>query len=137
MVNSFDFCLDDERWGLVEKHVQSVLQQGLSDRAKLVRVIWRSAPSNWNIDEVQYVCYLSRFKVSQVLNLSDEDALSMQGYETFGEEPMLVGLLLSSEEKCFRVVDIGPHAENKEEVIFFTFSVFTFKNHYLQLTFLL
>ncbi|XP_020572255.1 nucleolar protein 6 isoform X2 [Phalaenopsis equestris] len=88
IVNSFDFCLDDERWGLVEKHVQSVLQQGLSDRAKLIRVIWGSAPSNWSIKE---------------------------GFENFGKEPMLVGFLLNSEEKCFRVVDIGPHAENKEE----------------------
>ncbi|PKU81278.1 nucleolar protein 6 [Dendrobium catenatum] len=88
IINSSEFCLDEERWGLVEKDVQSVLQQGLSDRAKLVRVTWGSAPSNWNINE---------------------------GYENFGEEPMLVGLLLSSEEKCFRLVDIGPHAENNEE----------------------
>lgn len=88
-VSSSDFCLDDERWRFVEKDVQSVLQQGLSDRAILVRVTWRNTPSNWNINE---------------------------GFEKFGEEPMFAGLLLSSYEKCFRIVDIGPHTENNEEV---------------------
>jgi hypothetical protein len=32
---------------------------------------------------------------------------------------MLVGVLLSSQEKSFRLVDIGPSAENKEEVVHF------------------
>lgn len=35
----------------------------------------------------------------------------------FDREPLLVGVLVSSLEKAFRVVDIGPSAENKEEVI--------------------
>ncbi|KAK8923513.1 hypothetical protein KSP39_PZI019873 [Platanthera zijinensis] len=87
-VNASDICSDDGRWRSIEKDVQSVLQQGLSDRAKLVRVIWRSAPVNWIIKE---------------------------GYGKLGEEPLLVGLLLNSQEKCFRVVDIGPHTENNDE----------------------
>lgn len=37
----------------------------------------------------------------------------------FGEEPVLVGVLLSSQEKSFRIVDIGPSAENKDEVFQF------------------
>ncbi|PKA50392.1 hypothetical protein AXF42_Ash013481 [Apostasia shenzhenica] len=87
-VKASDFCLDDECWRLFEKDVQCVLQQGLGDRAKLVRVTWESAPSSWDINE---------------------------GFANFGHAPMLVGLLFSSEEKSFRVVDVGPHAENTEE----------------------
>ncbi|KAG0487178.1 hypothetical protein HPP92_009273 [Vanilla planifolia] len=87
-VNSSNFCSDDEHWRSFEKDVQCVLQRGLSDRAKLVRVTWRNVPPNWN------VC---------------------KGFAKFGDEPMLVGLLLSSQEKSFRFVDIGPHVENNEE----------------------
>lgn len=31
---------------------------------------------------------------------------------------MLAGLLASSYEKTFRVVDVGPNAENKDEVLY-------------------
>lgn len=83
------FCLDDECWRVVEDKVNLLLEQGLKDRAKLVRVNWRSTPSEWNIKD---------------------------GFSRFGGRQMLVGLMASSFEKCFRVVDIGPNAENKDEV---------------------
>ena len=35
-------------------------------------------------------------------------------------EPLLVGVSVSSMENAFRVVDIGPNAENKEEVFGFS-----------------
>ncbi|WOK92270.1 nucleolar protein 6 isoform X1 [Canna indica] len=89
---SSDFCMDDECWRKCEKDVHSLLQRGLSDRAKLVRVLWRSTPSDWKVEN---------------------------GFSYFGNEPMLVGILVSSQEKCFRVVDIGPSPENKEEAMKF------------------
>ncbi|XP_042444359.1 nucleolar protein 6-like isoform X2 [Zingiber officinale] len=89
---SGDFCMDNECWRIYEKNVQSLLQRGLSDRAKLVRVVWRSTPLDWNI----------------------EDGLSY-----FGNEPIIVGILISSQENSFRVVDIGPNPENKEEAMKF------------------
>ena len=42
-------------------------------------------------------------------------------------EPLLVGVSVSSMENAFRVVDIGPNAENKEEVFWvFSFRFFFF-----------
>ena len=32
-------------------------------------------------------------------------------------EPLLIGISVSSLDKAFRIVDIGPDAENKEEVV--------------------
>ncbi|KAJ1692881.1 hypothetical protein LUZ63_009579 [Rhynchospora breviuscula] len=86
------FCMDEERWRVCERDIQLLLSQGLTDRSKLVRVVWRNSPSNWNIHD---------------------------GFRKFGEQPVLVGILLSSQEKSFRIVDIGPSAESKEEVIKF------------------
>ncbi|XP_078173344.1 nucleolar protein isoform X1 [Carex rostrata] len=86
------FCMDEERWRVCERDIHLLLSQGLTDRSKLVRVVWRNSPSNWNIHD---------------------------GFMKFGEEPVLVGVLLSSQEKSFRIVDIGPSAENKDEVIKF------------------
>lgn len=91
-VNAIDFCLDDERWRICENLVYSHLQHGLSDRAKLIRVTWRSTPSKWNIED---------------------------GFLKFGNEQMLVGILLSSHENSFRMVDVGPSAHNKEEALKF------------------
>lgn len=91
-VNALDFCLDDERWRMCEKDVHSCLEQALSDRAKLVRVSWSSTPSKWNVED---------------------------GFAEFGNVPMLVGVLLSSHEKSFRIVDVGPSADNKEDAVKF------------------
>ncbi|KAG8659917.1 nucleolar protein 6 isoform X2 [Manihot esculenta] len=86
------FCLDDECWRLYEQKVLSILSQGLSDRAKFIRVIWRNFQSDCDIEN---------------------------GLSTLDTEPMLIGISVSSLEKAFRVVDIGPDAENKEEALKF------------------
>ncbi|KAJ4851471.1 hypothetical protein Tsubulata_014141 [Turnera subulata] len=81
-------CLDDECWRLYELKVHNLLRQGLGDRAKSIRVIWRNVPSECSIEN---------------------------GVSSFDGEPLLVGVSISSSEKAFRVVDIGPDAENKVE----------------------
>ncbi|KAL5557295.1 hypothetical protein UlMin_039531 [Ulmus minor] len=86
------FCLDDECWRLYEQKVHNVLSEGLSDRVKLVRVIWRNTPSECIIEN---------------------------GLLTFNSEPLLIGVSVSSLEKAFRVLDVGPSAENKEEALKF------------------
>jgi U3 small nucleolar RNA-associated protein 22 len=57
-VTALSFCLDDESWRVLEKDVQSLLQQGLTDRIKMIRVLWRSTPSEWNIMDVRGICVL-------------------------------------------------------------------------------
>lgn len=48
------FCLDDECWRLYEQKVLSILSQGLSDRAKFIRVIWRNFQSDCDIENVSF-----------------------------------------------------------------------------------
>uniref|UniRef100_A0A0E0BPH4 Uncharacterized protein n=1 Tax=Oryza glumipatula TaxID=40148 RepID=A0A0E0BPH4_9ORYZ len=91
-ITTSSFCLDDLAWRKLEKDVQSLLQQGLTDRTKMIRVLWRSTPSEWNI---------------------------MDGFSEFGSSPLLVGIMLSSLEKSFCLVDIGPNPENRDEAIKF------------------
>lgn len=40
----------------------------------------------------------------------------LQGLSALDKEPLFVGISVSNLEKAFRMVDIGPNAENKEEV---------------------
>jgi hypothetical protein len=61
-VTSLSYCVDDESWRILEKDVQSLLQQGLTDRTKMIRVLWRSTPSDWKIMDV---CNVS----TSILNL--------------------------------------------------------------------
>ncbi|CAN6330646.1 unnamed protein product [Urochloa humidicola] len=89
---ALSYCVDDESWRILEKDVQSLLQQGLTDRTKMIRVMWRSTPSEWKI---------------------------IDGFSEFGSSPLLVGIMLSSLEKSFRLVDIGPNPENRNEAIKF------------------
>ncbi|XP_059457350.1 uncharacterized protein LOC132187164 [Corylus avellana] len=91
-VHTSGFCLDDECWRLYEQKVHGVLNQGLSNRAKLIRVTWRNTLSGGSIEN---------------------------GLSIFDREPLLVGVSVSSLEKAFRVVDIGPNPENKEEALKF------------------
>lgn len=86
------FCLDDECWRLYEQKVHNVLTEGLNDRVKLVRVIWRNTPSE---------CFIEN------------------GLSAFSSEPLLIGISINSLEKAFRVVDIGPNPENKDEALKF------------------
>ncbi|KAK4593427.1 hypothetical protein RGQ29_017509 [Quercus rubra] len=87
-VHASGYCLDDECWRLYEQKVHSLLNQGLNNRAKLIRVTWRNALSECSIEN---------------------------GFSILDREPLLVGVSVSSMENAFRVVDIGPNAENKEK----------------------
>ncbi|CAL5371205.1 unnamed protein product [Camellia sinensis] len=91
-VYALGFCLDDECWRLYEQKVHSLMHEGLNDRAKFIRVTWRNTASGYNL----------------------EDGLSV-----FDGEPLLIGISVSTLEKAFRVVDIGPNAENKDEALKF------------------
>ncbi|WVZ88498.1 hypothetical protein U9M48_035015 [Paspalum notatum var. saurae] len=91
-VTALSYCVDDESWRILEKDVHSLLQQGLTDRTKMIRVLWRSTPSDWKI---------------------------MDGFSEFGSSPLLVGMMVSSLEKSFRLVDIGPNPENRDEAVKF------------------
>ncbi|KAK7859384.1 nucleolar protein 6 [Quercus suber] len=91
-VHASGYCLDDECWRLYEQKVQSLLNQGLNNRANLIRVTWRNALSECSIEN---------------------------GFSILDREPLLVGVSVSSMENAFRVVDIGPNVENKEELFGF------------------
>ncbi|KAL4197282.1 hypothetical protein AMTRI_Chr04g187510 [Amborella trichopoda] len=84
--------LDKECWRVYEEKVQSLLAEGLTDRANVVRVTWGNTPSDWLIED---------------------------GFSKFGDNPLLVGIRVSSLEKAFRMVDVGPSADNKEEAVKF------------------
>lgn len=51
-VNALGFCLDDECWRSYEQKVLSLMHQGLNDRAKVIRVIWRNTPLGCNLEDV-------------------------------------------------------------------------------------
>ncbi|KAJ4714403.1 nucleolar protein 6 [Melia azedarach] len=91
-VQTLGFCLDDECWRSYEQKVHSLLSQGLGDRAKFIRVTWRNSPLEWNIEN---------------------------GLSILDREPLIIGISVSSVEKVFSVVDIGPNAETKEETLKF------------------
>ena len=40
----------------------------------------------------------------------------LQGLSTLNAQPLLIGISVTSLDKAFRIVDIGPDADNKEEV---------------------
>ncbi|KAK6922708.1 Nrap protein, domain 6, partial [Dillenia turbinata] len=86
------YCLDEECWRSYEQKVHSLLHQGLSDRAKSIRVVWRNTSSEHSMED---------------------------GFTMLDREVLLVGISLSSLEKAHRVVDIGPNADNKEEAVKF------------------
>ncbi|KAJ7523478.1 hypothetical protein O6H91_18G051300 [Diphasiastrum complanatum] len=80
--------LDDGRWKLFEENVEDLIRKGFGDRALLVRAVHRTLPSGWSLK---------------------------QGLTNLGKEPLNVGILLSSFETAFRMVDIGPSADMEEE----------------------
>lgn len=83
-----NICMDKEHLRVYEKQVELLLSEGLGERARLVRVLRRSIPANWHIDE---------------------------GLACLGKVPLLVGILISDFEKAFRMIDVGPSADNKIE----------------------
>lgn len=62
-VSSLVYCLDDEFWRSQEQKVLSLMDQGLKDRSKSVRVIWRNTSSECNFEEV-YIIGCSSTKIS-------------------------------------------------------------------------
>ncbi|XP_074312667.1 uncharacterized protein LOC141648101 isoform X2 [Silene latifolia] len=87
-IHQSSYCVDDECWRLYEEKVRSLLYQGLSDRANFVRVIWRNWPTTYHFED---------------------------GFSSLDKEPLLIGITLSSVEKAFRQIDIGPSPEDKVE----------------------
>ena len=51
-VFSSGFCLDNECWRLYEQKVHDILSQGLGERAKSIRVIWRNISSGCRLEKV-------------------------------------------------------------------------------------
>ncbi|CAN8328094.1 unnamed protein product [Cochlearia groenlandica] len=89
---SAEFCLDKECWRVYEQKVHSLLLQGLGDRAKSIRVVWRNINQDWRVES---------------------------GLTVLDREPLFIGISISSTEAAFRTVDIGPDAENKIEALKF------------------
>lgn len=83
-----NICMDKEHLRVYEKQVELLLSKGLGERARLVRVLHRNIPSNWDINE---------------------------GLACLGKVPLLVGILISDFEKAYRMTDVGPSADNKTE----------------------
>ncbi|KAJ4898834.1 Nrap protein [Raphanus sativus] len=86
------FCLDKECWRTYEQRVHSLLKQGLGDRAKSIRVVWRNTNQDWQVES---------------------------GLSALDREALFIGISISSIENAFRTVDIGPDAENKIEALRF------------------
>lgn len=51
-VYSSGLCLDEECWRSYEQKVHALLHQGLGDRAKSIRVTWRNASPESNVENV-------------------------------------------------------------------------------------
>ncbi|KAK7309292.1 hypothetical protein RJT34_05888 [Clitoria ternatea] len=86
------YCLDDECWRLYEEKIHNILSKGLNDRAKFIQVTWRNTQCQWSVDD---------------------------GLSVLDKEPLFIGISVSTLEKAFRMVDIGPDAESKEEALEF------------------
>lgn len=48
------FCLDKEYWRTYEQKVHSLLEQGLGDRAKSIRVVWRNTNQDSYVESVRF-----------------------------------------------------------------------------------
>nr|GEX34116.1 nucleolar protein 6 [Tanacetum cinerariifolium] len=90
-VSTQGFCLDNECWRLYENKVHSFLQQGLGDRVKCVRVIWKNTTSTSSVND---------------------------GMSVLDKEPVIVGISISLPE-AFDEYTRGPLYGNKEEALKF------------------
>ncbi|ESW28940.1 hypothetical protein PHAVU_002G030700 [Phaseolus vulgaris] len=91
-VCAMGFCLDDECWRSYEDKIHGILSKGLNDRAKVIQVTWRNTQCQWRVDD---------------------------GLSVFDKKPLFIGISVSTLEKAYRMVDIGPNAESKEEALEF------------------
>ncbi|KAL2621529.1 hypothetical protein R1flu_001734 [Riccia fluitans] len=81
-------CLDQGSWRLYERKVETILCRALGERADLVRVLQRNLPAGWRPSE------------------------GLKGVE---KVPLLVGIQFTTIDIAFRLADIGPGADDKEE----------------------
>jgi hypothetical protein len=51
---------------------------------------------------------------------------NLQGLACLGKVPLLVGILISDFEKAFRMIDVGPSADNKIEVFIYVLKGYFF-----------
>ncbi|KAM3252383.1 hypothetical protein P3L10_006453 [Capsicum annuum] len=91
-VSSLGYCLDDECWRSQEQKVLSLMDQGLRDRSKSVRVIWRNTSSECNFEK---------------------------GLSELDNEPLLIGISVSSAEAAFKMTVIGPSPEERDKALEF------------------
>lgn len=91
-VSSSGYCLDDEFWRSQEQKVVSLMDQGLRDRSKSVRVIWRNTSSECNFEE---------------------------GLSELDNEPLLIGISVSSAEAAFKMTVVGPSPEERDKALEF------------------
>ncbi|OIT32009.1 PREDICTED: nucleolar protein 6 [Nicotiana attenuata] len=91
-VSSLGFCLDDEFWRSQEQKVLSLMDQGLRDRSKFVRVIWRNTSSECNFEE---------------------------GLSELDNELLLIGISVKSAESAFKMTVIGPSPEERDKALEF------------------
>lgn len=54
MSSTSGFCLDKECWRIYEQRVHNLLKQGLGDRAKSIRVVWRNTNQDWQVESVRF-----------------------------------------------------------------------------------
>nr|XP_016452559.1 PREDICTED: nucleolar protein 6 [Nicotiana tabacum]XP_016452560.1 PREDICTED: nucleolar protein 6 [Nicotiana tabacum]XP_016452561.1 PREDICTED: nucleolar protein 6 [Nicotiana tabacum] len=92
VLSSLGFCLDDEFWRSQEQKVLSLMDQGLRDRSKSVRVIWRNTASECNFEE---------------------------GLSELDNEPLLIGMSVKSAELAFKMTVIGPSPEERDKALEF------------------
>lgn len=88
---------DEDSYRLYEQQLESLLIKGLGDRAQLVRVIRRSCGSGW---------------------------LLKRGLLKLGHGDLWAGISLVNLDTALRMADVGPSADNKEEVILLFTSYF-------------
>ncbi|KAL3680637.1 hypothetical protein R1sor_023593 [Riccia sorocarpa] len=81
-------CLDQGSWRLYEKKLETVLTRAFGERALLVRVLERMLPAGWRPSE---------------------------GLACIGNVPLLAGIQFNNLDIAFRLADIGPGADDKEE----------------------
>ncbi|CAN4080066.1 unnamed protein product [Withania somnifera] len=91
-VSSLGYCLDDEFWRSQEQKVLNLMDQGLRDRSKSVRVIWRNTSSECNFEE---------------------------GLSELDNEPLLIGFSVNSAEAAFKMTVVGPSPEERDKALEF------------------
>ncbi|XP_073135588.1 uncharacterized protein [Henckelia pumila] len=86
------FCLDKECWRSYEQKVFNIIDQALTGRTKLIRVIWRNAASECNFED---------------------------GLSTPDGESLFIGIAIGSVGEAFKQAIVGPSSEDKDKALAF------------------